>query len=199
MSTTFNFLNCKITTTSADFISASSYSFSADSNTEFNFDFDNKDFLDATSATISNKEEWDYTTFGLSAETNPIIINSWITSGYDTGLFGEERKSIGAFYFMPSGQSPSIPILISPISGSSATSQPITFVWSASDNADSYNFQYSTDPTFSSGVFSATGIIETQYQTSVSAIYNKGNYNFSGSYIDDKKDFKWFTSAIGLV
>ena len=52
----------------------------------------------------------------------------------------------------------------------------------------------------SANYFSTSGVKYTSAgDLPTSSVPASGNYNFSGSFIDDTKDFAWFTSATTLI
>lgn len=142
------------------------------------------DFGDSVSSTNQNPSHT-YTNIGISGSYN-------VTLSIDSAESVITKPNYINVFTLPSQ-----PILISPLSGSS-NNQPITFTWSASSNTNYYNLEYSTDPTFSSGVSSIPAISATQYTMSYTTT-NVNQYTFSGTYNDDTKDFIYFTSATTLI
>ena len=48
---------------------------------------------------MANAGDFYYTLFNIKITTSSIIIQRWIDNGYDTGIFGDDRKGVGAFFF----------------------------------------------------------------------------------------------------
>lgn len=65
----------------------------------FNYDFGDQSFPTALSATIELKEDFLFSNFNIPEESSPIVLQRWEENDYNTGLFGNTRKSVGAFYF----------------------------------------------------------------------------------------------------
>ena len=70
-----------------------------DANCQWGFDFGANPFPDASTAILATKSTFDYGIFNLPTITDAAIKARWVADDYNTGLFGETRQSLGAFYF----------------------------------------------------------------------------------------------------
>ncbi len=69
---------------------------------------------------------------------------------------------------VPSSGIPTVPVLSSPVNGSSSATSP-SLVWNASANATTYNVQVATDANFTTLVVNQTGLTGLSYQSQLAA------------------------------
>lgn len=68
-------------------------------NCHFQYDFGTGVFPSALTATIADKETFNFSNFNIPTETDPAVLARWVADDYNNGLFGEQRLGVGAFYF----------------------------------------------------------------------------------------------------
>jgi hypothetical protein len=93
----------------------------------------------------------------------------WRIKGVNTSGEGEYSE---VFKFRTIAGDPTIPVLVSPMNGSTGLSLTFTFEWNETQFAESYELQISKDTTFQTPLFEQTGIVTTDYTVEEGVLTN---------------------------
>jgi PKD repeat protein len=111
-------------------------------NCHFDYDFGDITPPTAEAATLAQKDTFLFSQFNIPVETDQEILDRWVDEGYSTGLFGEPRLGVGAWYF----SSTTAEFSGSPVRGvdpltvvfiDESTGDPVSWHWDFGDGSTS--------------------------------------------------------------
>jgi hypothetical protein len=95
---------------------------------------------------------------------SPLSIYYWRVSAANTA--GTSGWS-DVWSFTTTGPSPDVPVLLSPLSGTTINASPLSLTWIASGGATSYTLQVSLDSLFTSFLYNQSGLTTSSQQLTV--------------------------------